>query len=66
MDVALALAGEPYYLVMPEILGVRLSGRFPAWVSAKDVILELLRRLTVKNLPEDPWSFSVRPCRTWV
>ena len=49
MDVALALAGQPYYLVMPEILGVRLSGRFPAWVSAKDVILELLRRLTVKG-----------------
>ncbi len=49
MDVALALAGQPYYLAMPEILGVRLSGRFPAWVSAKDVILELLRRLTVKG-----------------
>ncbi len=49
LDVALALAGQPFYLVMPEILGVRLSGRFPAWVSAKDIILELLRRLTVKG-----------------
>ncbi|MGA8140769.1 MAG: aconitase family protein, partial [Desulfobaccales bacterium] len=49
MDVALALAGQPYYLVMPEILGVHLSGRFPAWVSAKDIILELLRRLSVKG-----------------
>jgi aconitate hydratase len=49
LDVALALAGQPFYLVMPEILGVRLVGRFPAWVSAKDVILELLRRLTVKG-----------------
>jgi len=49
LDVALALAGQPFYLVMPEILGVRLAGRFPAWVSAKDVILELLRRLTVKG-----------------
>ncbi len=49
LDVALALAGQPFYLVMPEILGVRLNGRFPAWVSAKDVILELLRRLTVKG-----------------
>ena len=49
LDVALALAGQPFYLVMPEILGVRLTGRFPAWVSAKDVILELLRRLTVKG-----------------
>ena len=49
LDVALALAGQPFYLVMPEILGVRLTGRFPAWVSAKDVILELLGRLTVKG-----------------
>jgi aconitate hydratase len=49
LDVALALAGQPFYLVMPEILGVRLTGRFRPWVSAKDVILELLRRLTVKG-----------------
>ncbi len=49
LDVALALAGQPFYLTMPEILGVRLKGRFPDWVSAKDVILELLRRLTVKG-----------------
>ena len=49
LDVALALAGQPFYLVVPEVLGVRLTGRFPAWVSAKDVILELLRRLTVKG-----------------
>jgi aconitate hydratase len=49
LDVALALAGKPFYLTMPEILGVRLKGRLPAWVSAKDVILEVLRRLTVKG-----------------
>ena len=49
LDVSLALAGQPFYLTMPEILGVRLSGRLPEWVSAKDVILELLRRLTVKG-----------------
>lgn len=49
LDVALALAGQPFYLVMPEIMGVRLSGKLPPWVSAKDVILELLRRLTVKG-----------------
>jgi aconitate hydratase len=49
LDVALALAGQPFYLIMPEILGVRLTGRLPDWVSAKDVILELLRRLTVKG-----------------
>jgi aconitate hydratase len=49
LDVALALAGQPFYLIMSEVLGVRLTGRFPEWVSAKDVILELLRRLTVKG-----------------
>jgi aconitate hydratase len=49
LDVALALAGQPFYLPMPEILGVRLTGRFREWVSAKDVILELLRRLSVKG-----------------
>jgi aconitate hydratase len=49
LDVALALAGQPFYLVMPEVLGINLTGRFAPWVSAKDVILELLRRLTVKG-----------------
>ncbi len=49
LDVALAMAGQPFYLTMPEILGVRLTGQLPPWVSAKDVILELLRRLTVKG-----------------
>jgi aconitate hydratase len=49
LDVALALAGQPFYLVMPEVMGISLTGRFSAWVSAKDVILELLRRLTVKG-----------------
>ncbi|MFN2196810.1 MAG: aconitate hydratase [Anaerolineales bacterium] len=44
LDVAMAMAGRPFYLKMPEIWGVRLSGKLPAWVSAKDVILELLRR----------------------
>jgi aconitate hydratase len=38
------MAGEPLYLKMPEIWGVRLVGQLPDWVSAKDVILELLRR----------------------
>ncbi|MER7008784.1 aconitate hydratase [Dactylosporangium sp. NPDC000555] len=44
LDVATAMAGEPLYLVMPEIWGVHLTGELPAWVSAKDVILEMLRR----------------------
>jgi aconitate hydratase len=44
MEVALAMAGEPYYVRMPRIWGVRLTGELPDWVSAKDVILEMLRR----------------------
>ena len=43
-DVAMAIAGEPYRLRMPKIWGVRLINRLPPWVSAKDVILEMLRR----------------------
>jgi aconitate hydratase len=44
LEVALAMAGEPFYLKMPSILGVRLTGELPDWASAKDVILEMLRR----------------------
>ncbi|MGH2756299.1 MAG: aconitate hydratase, partial [Actinomycetota bacterium] len=44
LEVAMAMAGEPLYLAMPEIWGVKLTGRLPEWVSAKDVILEMLRR----------------------
>ncbi|NPB06892.1 MAG: aconitate hydratase [Aquificae bacterium] len=49
LDVAAAMAGEPFYLKMPKIVGVKLTGKLPPWVTAKDVILELLRRLTVKG-----------------
>lgn len=49
LDVALAMAGEPYRIIMPAIVNVRLKGKLNPWVSAKDVILELLRRLTVKG-----------------
>ncbi len=49
LDVALAMAGEPFTLSAPEVVGVRLVGALQPWVSAKDVILELLRRLTVKG-----------------
>jgi aconitate hydratase len=44
LEVAQAMAGEPFFLKMPSIWGVRLTGEFPDWVSAKDVILEMLRR----------------------
>ncbi len=49
LDVAAAMAGEPFYLKMPKIVGVKLTGKMPEWVTAKDIILELLRRLTVKG-----------------
>jgi predicted aconitate hydratase len=44
LDVAMTMAGEPLYLRMPEIWGVELTGELPPWVSAKDVVLEMLRR----------------------
>jgi aconitate hydratase len=49
LDVALAMAGEPFYLLMPQVVRVNLRGRLPPWVAAKDIVLELLRRLTVKG-----------------
>lgn len=49
LDVALAMAGYPYFVPCPKVLGVKLVGRLPAWVSAKDVILEMLRRYDVKG-----------------
>ncbi len=49
LDVALAMAGEPFYMEMPQIIGVKLTGKLKPWVAAKDVILELLRRLTVRG-----------------
>ena len=44
LDVALAMSGETFAMAMPEIFGVKLVGKLPDWVSAKDVILEMLRR----------------------
>jgi len=49
VEVALAIAGEPLRLTMPEIWGIELTGELPPWVSAKDVILEMLRRHDVKG-----------------
>ncbi|RII30399.1 MAG: aconitate hydratase [Geobacter sp.] len=49
LDVALAMAGHPFYLPCPKVMGVKLTGRLPDWVSGKDVILEMLRRHTVKG-----------------
>ncbi len=49
LDVAMAMAGQPFSLPMPAIVRVRLTGAFGPWVSAKDVILELVRKLSVRG-----------------
>jgi aconitate hydratase len=49
LEVALAMIGEPLYIRMPQIWGVELTGELPSWVSAKDVVLELLRRHDVRG-----------------
>ncbi|MEK7238385.1 MAG: aconitate hydratase, partial [Nitrospirota bacterium] len=49
LSVAMAMAGEPFWMVMPKILCVNLTGKLQKGVGAKDIILEVLRRLTVKG-----------------
>ncbi|MBL7183001.1 MAG: aconitate hydratase [Anaerolineae bacterium] len=49
LDVAVAMGGGPIHLTMPRVVGVELTGQLGPWVTAKDVILELLRELTVKG-----------------
>ncbi len=49
LEVALAISGRPLHLRMPEVWGIRLEGELPQWCSAKDVILEMLRRHDVKG-----------------
>ncbi len=49
LDVAVAMAGGPFHTAMPKVVGIRLTGTLQPWVTGKDVILEVLRRLTVKG-----------------
>jgi aconitate hydratase len=49
LDVAVAMGGGPFYLTCPKIVGVKLTGKLPDWVAAKDVILKLLSILTTKG-----------------
>ena len=49
MDVAVAMGGGTYYITCPKIVKVNLTGKLRPWVAAKDVILEVLRRLSVKG-----------------
>ncbi|MEI8217574.1 MAG: aconitate hydratase [Elusimicrobiota bacterium] len=58
LDVACAMAGQPFYITMPKIVEVHLTGKLKDWVSAKDVILELLRQLSVKGGRGKIFEFS--------
>ena len=49
LEIAMAMAGESLYISAPQIMGVELTGTLPDWVSAKDVVLEMLRRHGVKG-----------------
>ncbi|MCK5843562.1 MAG: aconitate hydratase, partial [Victivallales bacterium] len=49
LDVAMAMAGRPFTMIYPKVIGVRLEGVLPEWVSAKDVILKLLEIMTTKG-----------------
>ncbi|MDP4178794.1 MAG: aconitate hydratase [Bacillota bacterium] len=49
LDVAVAMGGGEYYITMPKIVNVHLTGELNPWVASKDIILELLRRLSVKG-----------------
>lgn len=49
LDVAVAMGGGTYYITMPKVVNVKLVGKLSPWVAAKDIILEVLRQLTVKG-----------------
>ncbi len=58
LDVAVTMGGEPYVLEMPEVVRVELTGELRPWCSAKDVVLELLRRLSVKGGVDKAFEFG--------
>ena len=49
LDIALAMAGKPFHVKMPKVVNVRLTGKLKPYVATKDIILELLRRCSVKG-----------------
>lgn len=57
LDVAVAMGGGEYYINMPKVVKVNLKGKLKPWVSAKDVILEVLRKLTVKGGVEKVFEY---------
>jgi aconitate hydratase len=58
LEVALAMAGHPFEMPAPIVVGVHLEGELPPWVASKDLILELLRRRTVKGGLNRVFEFS--------
>ena len=58
LDVAVAMAGQPYHLKMPRVCRIELRGKLRPWVSAKDVILEVLRKLSVKGGVEKIFEYA--------
>ncbi|MDR1674836.1 MAG: aconitate hydratase, partial [Oscillospiraceae bacterium] len=58
MDVAAAMGGRPYYITYPKIVNVKLNGSLRRWVSAKDIILEVLRIKTVKGGADRIFEYS--------
>jgi aconitate hydratase len=64
LDVALAMAGEPFYFICPRVIRVNLTGRLPAWSSAKDVILSVLAVLTTRGNVDCVLEYSGEGART--
>lgn len=58
LDVAVAMGGGPYFLTVPNVINVYLTGQLQPWVTAKDVILELLRRITVRGGKGNIYEFT--------
>lgn len=64
LDVAVAMGGGEYYIKCPEVVQVNLTGKLAPWVTAKDIILEVLRRLTVKGGVNKVFEYSGEGVRT--
>lgn len=69
-DAVDVMAGMPWELKAPKVIGVKLTGQLKGWTSPKDVILKLAGILTVKGEPAPSWSISVPawrvfPARVW-
>ena len=64
LDVAMAMAGKPLYIKMPQVVNVQLTGKLRPWVSAKDIVLEILRKISVKGGVGKVFEFSGEGVKT--